>query len=57
VKFYSSTESRKQVGEIKLILNMLGQNESEKSKDMMKKHFTAAYKYEYLFWEMAYNFG
>jgi thiaminase (transcriptional activator TenA) len=57
VKFYSSTESRKQVGEIKHILNMLGQNENEKSKDMMKKHFTAACKYEYLFWEMAYNFG
>jgi thiaminase (transcriptional activator TenA) len=57
VKFYSSNESRKQVGEIKQILNMLSQNENEKSKDMMKKHFTTACKYEYLFWEMAYNFG
>jgi thiaminase len=34
---------------------MLGQNENEASKDMMKHHFANACKYEYLFWEMAYN--
>jgi thiaminase/transcriptional activator TenA len=55
VKFYSSKESYKQVDEIKQILNMLGQTENEKSKDMMKNHFANACKYEYLFWEMAYN--
>jgi thiaminase (transcriptional activator TenA) len=55
VKFYSSNESLNQVYEIKQILNMLGQNENEASKDMMKHHFANACKYEYLFWEMAYN--
>jgi thiaminase (transcriptional activator TenA) len=55
VQFYSSKESCKQVDEIKQILNMLGQNENEKSKDMMKNHFANACKYEYLFWEMAYK--
>jgi thiaminase len=57
VKFYSSEESGKQVDEIKQILNMLSQNENEKSKDIMKNHFANACKYEYLFCEMAYNFG
>lgn len=56
VQFYSSNESRKQVNEIKQTLNKLSQNENEKSKDIMKKHFANACKYEYLFWEMAYNF-
>jgi thiaminase/transcriptional activator TenA len=55
VQFYSSNESRKQVNEIKQTLNKLSQNENEKSKDIMKKHFANACKYEYLFWEMAYN--
>ena len=55
VQFYSSEESCKQVYEIKQILNMLSQNENEKSKDMMKNHFANACKYEYLFWEMAYK--
>ena len=55
VKFYSSKDSRKQVDEIKQILNMLGQTENENSKNMMKNHFANACKYEYLFWEMAYN--
>jgi thiaminase/transcriptional activator TenA len=54
-QFYSSNESRKQVHEIKGILNLLGQNESEKSKEKMKNHFATACKHEYLFWEMAYN--
>ena len=55
VKFYSSNESHKQVYEIKQILNMLGQTENERSKDIMKHHFANACKFEYLFWEMAYN--
>ena len=54
-KFYSSEESCKQVDEIKQILNILGQTENEESKNMMKNHFANACKYEYLFWEMAYN--
>jgi thiaminase (transcriptional activator TenA) len=57
VKFYSSKESCNQVDAIKQILNTLGKNENEKSKDMMKNHFANACKYEYLFWEMAYNLG
>jgi thiaminase (transcriptional activator TenA) len=55
VKFYSLEESCKQVDEIKQILNMIGQTENAKSKVMMKNHFANACKYEYLFWEMAYN--
>ena len=55
VQFYSSNESVKQVDEIKQILNTLGRNENEKSKDTMKNHFANACKYEYLFWEMPYN--
>jgi thiaminase len=56
-KFYSSEELCKQVDEIKQILNILGQTENEESKNMMKNHFANACKYEYLFWEMAYNLG
>jgi thiaminase/transcriptional activator TenA len=56
VQFYSSTESNRQVAEIKEILNKLGEKEDEKSKAKMKNHFANACKYEYLFWEMAYNF-
>ncbi len=57
IQFYSSTESCRQVKEIKQILNLLGKNKNEKSKDIMKEHFASACKYEYLFWEMAYNLG
>jgi thiaminase len=45
VQFYSSNESRKQVDKIKHILNILSQNENEKSKDIMKNHFANACKY------------
>ena len=55
VQFYSSTESNRQVAEIKEILNRLGEKVDEKSKAKMKNHFANACKYEYLFWEMAYN--
>lgn len=56
VQFYSSTESNRQVAEIKEILNRLGEKADEESKAKMKNHFANACKYEYLFWEMAYNF-
>jgi thiaminase (transcriptional activator TenA) len=55
IQFYSSTESNRQVAEIKEILNKLGEKEDEKSKAKMKNHFANACKYEYLFWKMAYN--
>ena len=55
IQFYSSTESNRQVAEIKEILNKLGEKEDEKSKAKMKNHFANACKYQYLFWEMAYN--
>jgi thiaminase (transcriptional activator TenA) len=55
VQFYSSTESHRQVAEIKEILNRLGEKVDEESKAKMKNHFANACKYEYLFWEMAYN--
>ena len=57
VIFYSSPESQKQVSEIKVILNRFGEKADEKSKTKMKNHFANACKYEYLFWEMAYNLG
>jgi thiaminase len=44
-----------QVAEIKKILDKLDEEVDEKSKAKMKTHFANAYKYEYLFWEMAYN--
>ena len=55
VQFYSSTESRRQVAEIKQILNRLDEEVDEMSNAKMKNHFANACKYEYLFWEMAYN--
>ena len=57
VQFYSSTESYGQLAEIKEILNRLGEKVDEKCKAKMKNHFANACKYEYLFWEMAYNLG
>jgi thiaminase (transcriptional activator TenA) len=57
VYFYSSIESGRQVAEIKEVLNKLGEKEDEKSKAKMENHFANACKYEYLFWEMAYNLG
>jgi thiaminase len=43
------------VAEIKEILDRLRNNVDEKSKAKMKNHFANACRYEYLFWEMAYN--
>jgi thiaminase (transcriptional activator TenA) len=55
VQFYSSTESHIQVAEIKKIIDKFDEEVDEKSKAKMKNHFANACKYEYLFWEMAYN--
>jgi thiaminase/transcriptional activator TenA len=55
VQFYSSDESRRQVAAIQQILNLLGKEENEKYKQIMKNHFANACKYEYLFWEMVYS--
>jgi thiaminase/transcriptional activator TenA len=55
VQFYSSTESHRQVAEIKENLNRHGEKEDKKSKAIMKNHFANACRYEYCFWEMAYN--
>jgi thiaminase (transcriptional activator TenA) len=57
IQFYSSEESYKQVKEIKIMLNVLGKEASEKEKMAMKNHFATACKYECLFWDMAYNLG
>ena len=57
IKFYCSTESRKQVDEIKQVFNILSKSEDTKHKELMKEHFSCACKYEYLFWEMSYNLG
>jgi thiaminase (transcriptional activator TenA) len=54
-QFYCSTESHMQVAKIKKILDKLDEEVDEKSKAKMKNHFADACKYEYLFWEMAYN--
>jgi thiaminase/transcriptional activator TenA len=43
------------VTEIKEILDRLGERVDEESKAKMKNHFANACRYEYLFWEMAYN--
>ena len=55
MQFYSSEESSKQVQKIQQILNLLGEEENEKSEETMKNHFITACKYEYLFWEMVFN--
>jgi thiaminase/transcriptional activator TenA len=57
IQFYSSEQSYKQVNEIKIMLDALAKEASEKDKMAMKNHFATACKYEYLFWDMAYNLG
>ena len=57
IQFYSSEESHRQVKEIKMMLDALAREAREKDKIAMKNHFATACKYEYLFWDMAYNFG
>lgn len=55
MQFYTSNESQQQVDELKNILGSLYDQADGNKKLLMKKHFGAACKYEYEFWEMAYN--
>lgn len=55
IQFYSSKESQQQIEELKNILSTLYDRADESTKRLMKQHFGAACKYEYDFWEMAYN--
>ncbi len=55
IQFYSSQESQQQIQEFKNILSRLYDQANESTKMLMKQHFGAACKYEYDFWEMAYN--
>jgi thiaminase (transcriptional activator TenA) len=57
IQFYSSKESYQQVKEIKMMLDTLAKEASEKDKMLMKSHFATSCKYECLFWDMAYNLG
>jgi len=54
-QFYSSKESQQQIKELKNILSRLYDQADESTKMLMKQHFGAACKYEYNFWEAAYN--
>ena len=55
IQFYSSKESQQQIKELKNILSRLYDQADEGTKMLMKQHFGAACKYEYNFWETAYN--
>ena len=55
VQFYSSNESQQQVKELKSILSGFYNRAEDITKMTMKQHFGAACKYEYDFWEAAYN--
>lgn len=55
IQFYSSKESQQQIKELKNILSRLYDQADEGTKMLMKQHFGAACKYEYNFWEAAYN--
>jgi thiaminase/transcriptional activator TenA len=57
VQFYSSNESQQQIKELKNILSGLYDQADNSTKMIMKQHFEAACKYEYNFWEAAYNMG
>jgi thiaminase len=55
MQFYKSNESQQQVSTLKNILGNLYDQADGNKKLLMKKHFGAACKHEYEFWEMAYN--
>ena len=55
IQFYSSNESQQQIKELKNILSSLYDQADDNTKMTMKQHFGAACKYEYNFWEAAYN--
>ncbi len=55
VRFYSSEESRRQVNEVKELLNKLSTQVDDEQKVIMKDHFATACNYELQFWNMAYS--
>jgi thiaminase/transcriptional activator TenA len=55
LQFYSSSDSRIQVEDLKNILCALAEETSNKDKLVMKRYFATACNYELLFWDMAYN--
>jgi thiaminase/transcriptional activator TenA len=55
IQFYSSNESQQQIKELKNILSSLYDQADGSTKMIMRQHFGAACKYEYNFWEAAYN--
>jgi thiaminase/transcriptional activator TenA len=55
IQFYSSRESKQQIEELKNILTRLYDHADKSTKRLMKEYFGAACKFEYDFWEMAYN--
>jgi thiaminase/transcriptional activator TenA len=55
LQFYSSSDSRIQVEDLKNILCALAKETSNKDKLVMKRYFATACNYELLFWDMAYN--
>lgn len=55
IQFYSSNESQQQVKELKSILSGLYDKAEDITKRTMEQYFGAACKYEYDFWEAAYN--
>ena len=57
IRFYSSKESQQHIKELKNILTTLYDRADKNTKRLMKRHFGAACKYEYNFWEMSYNNG
>ena len=57
IQFYSSNESQQQVKELKNILSSLYDQTHDNTRMVMKQYFGAACKYEYNFWEAAYNMG
>jgi thiaminase/transcriptional activator TenA len=56
IRFYSSKESRKQVSQLKTLLNKLARKSDMKKKTDMKNHFSISCNYELEFWNMAYSF-
>ncbi len=54
--FYSSKNSRKQIDQIKELLDKLASNADEAKKTDMKRHFSSSCNYEIKFWDMAYSF-
>ncbi|HEX9318988.1 MAG TPA: hypothetical protein VF884_08645 [Nitrososphaeraceae archaeon] len=55
IRFYSSAESRKQINQIRKILDNMAINVDEKKKTDMENHFSTSCNYEIEFWNMAYS--